>query len=202
MEKDEKTDKIMISDDARQYLGIAIYHALCWIHEIRLYKKLNPLIDYHRIQLLEFLTRVWAFYDLLDRFRENPDEEEKERLETEFDELFSTETGYEELDKRIALTKEKKEELLLVLRFPEIPLHNNPAELALREPVVKRKISNGTRSEDGKAAWENLMSVQDTCRKQGVSFFDYIKDIFSGKRAMTRLAHLISQNASLKPTFY
>ncbi|MEA2033131.1 MAG: hypothetical protein U9N41_06065, partial [Euryarchaeota archaeon] len=89
-----------------------------------------------------------------------------------------------------------------VLRFPEIPLHNNPAELALREPVVKRKISNGTRSEDGKAAWENLMSVQDTCRKQGVGFFDYIKDIFSGKRAMTRLAHLISQNASLKPTFY
>lgn len=202
LEQDEKTDKIMISDDARQYLGIAVYHALCWMHEIRLYKKLNPLIDYHRIQLLAFLTRVWAFYDLLDRFRENPDEEEKERLETEFDELFSTETGYEELDKRIALTKEKKEELLLVLRFPEIPLHNNPAELALREPVVKRKISNGTRSEDGKAAWENLMSVQDTCRKQGVGFFDYIKDIFSGKRAMTRLAHLISQNASLKSTFY
>ena len=55
-------------------------------------------------------------------------------METEFDELFSTETRYEELDKRIALTKKKKEELLLVLRFPEIPLHNNPAELALREP--------------------------------------------------------------------
>jgi hypothetical protein len=113
-----------------------------------------------------------------------------------------TQETKEERDKRIALTKEKKEELLLVLRFPEIPLHNNPAELALREPVVKRKISNGTRSEDGKAAGENLMSVRDTCRKQGVGFFDYIKDIFSGKRAMTRLAHLISPNASLKPTFY
>jgi len=73
--------------------------------------------------------------------------------------LFSTETGYDELDKRIALTKEKKEELLLVLWFPEIPIHNNPTELALRELVVKRKISNGTRSEDGKAAWENQMSI-------------------------------------------
>ncbi|MDI6886362.1 MAG: transposase [archaeon] len=202
LKKDEKTDKIMISDDARQYPGIAVYHALCWIHQIRLYKKLNPLIDYHRIQLQEFLTRVWAFYDLLDRFRENPGDEEKEKLENEFDELFSTETGYEELDKRIALTKEKKEELLLVLRFPEIPLHNNPAELALREPVVKRKISNGTRSEDGKTAWEKMMSILDTCKKQGVGFFDYIRDIFSGKRAMTRLAHLISRNASQKPTFY
>ena len=28
------------------------------------------------------------------------------------------------------------------------------------------------------------------------------KTVESGKRAMTRLAHLISQNASLKPTFY
>jgi len=194
LKKDEKTDKIVISDDARQYQEIAVYHALCWIHEIRLYKKLNPLIDYHRVQLKKFLTRVWAFYDLLDRFRKNPDEEEKGKLETEFDELFSTETGYEELDKRIALTKKKKKELLLVLRFPEIPLHNNPAELALREPVVKRKISYGTRSEDGKAAWENMMSILDTCKKQMVGFFDYIRDTFSGKHAMTRLAQLISRN--------
>ena len=28
----------MISDDARQYQDIAVYHALCWIHEIRLYE--------------------------------------------------------------------------------------------------------------------------------------------------------------------
>ena len=49
------------------------------------YKKLNPLIDHHRVQLKikKFLTRVWAFYDLSDRFRRNPDEEEKGKLETE-----------------------------------------------------------------------------------------------------------------------
>ena len=202
LDEGEKIDKIMITDDARQYLNIALYHALCWIHEIRLYKKLNPLIDYHRILLQEFLTRVWAFYDRLNDFRKNPDENEKEILGNEFDMLFSTETGYEELDKRIALTKEKKEELLLVLWFPEIPIHNNPAELALRELVIKRKISNGTRSEDGKAAWENQMSILDTCRKLGVSFFEYIMDIFSGRYAMPRLAYLISQNTSLKTTFY
>jgi len=85
LKKDEKTDKIVISDDARQYQEIGVYHALCWIHEIRLYKKLKPLIDYHRVQLKikKFLTRVWAFYDLLDRFRKNLIEEEKGKLETE-----------------------------------------------------------------------------------------------------------------------
>lgn len=41
LKKDEKTDKIVISDDARQYQEIAVYHALCWIHEIRLYNTRN-----------------------------------------------------------------------------------------------------------------------------------------------------------------
>ena len=164
-----KLDKLLLTDDARQYLGIAIWHALCWIHEIRLYKKLNPVIDFHRFLLEKFISDLWDYYDKLNKYRDKPDQNAKEELGKEFDKLFSKKTGYEELDKRIALTKEKKEELLLVLKFPEILLHNNPAELALREGVVKRKISNGTRSDDGKAAWENMMSIMDTCRKHGIA---------------------------------
>jgi hypothetical protein len=165
-----------------------------------LYKKLNPVIDFHRFLLEKFISNLWDYYDKLNKYREKSNEKVKEELEKEFDKLFSKKTGYDELDKRIALTKEKKEELLLVLKFPEILLHNNPAELALREGVVKRKISNGTRSDDGKAAWENMMSIMDTCRKHGISLFDYVKDIFSGKREMTRLSALIAQKASMNPT--
>jgi uncharacterized small protein (DUF1192 family) len=199
---EETLEKILLSDDAKQYLGIAFWNALCWVHEIRLYKKLNPVIDFHRFLLEKFISDLWDYYDKLNEYKENPDEKVKEELEKEFDRLFAKKTGYDELDKRIALTREKKERLLMVLKFPEIPLHNNPAELALREGVVKRKISNGTRSEDGKAAWENMLSIMDTCRKHGVSFYDYLKDIFSGKREMTRLATLIAQKASENPTLY
>jgi 5-methylcytosine-specific restriction endonuclease McrA len=196
LKKSEKIDKIMISDDAKQFLEIAIYHALCWIHEIRLYTKLNPFLDWHRTKLRNFLELLWVFYEQLKRYKENPDKMRKEALEQEFEELFSTKTGYEELDKRIELTRGKKERLLLVLEYPQIPLHNNPAEIALRELVIKRKISIGTRSEDGRVAWENMMSLLDTCRKQGISFFGYLKDIFSAEYAMPRLSLLISQNAS------
>ena len=197
---DKTLEKILLSDDARQYLGIAVWHALCWVHEIRLYKKLNPVIDFHRFLLERFISNLWDYYDKLNEYKDKPDEKVKEELDKEFDSLFSKKTGYDELDKRIALTREKKEELLLVLKFPEIPLHNNPAELALREGVVKRKISNGTRSDDGKAAWENMMSIMDTCRKHGISLFDYIKDIFSEKREMTKLSTLIAKKASVNPT--
>ena len=198
----ETLEKILLSDDARQYLGIAIWHALCWVHEIRLFKKLNPVIDFHRFLLENFISNLWDYYDKLNEYRDKPDEKVKAELEKEFDLLFSIKTGYDDLDKRIALTKEKKDELLLVLKFPKIPLHNNPAELALREGVVKRKISNGTRSDDGKAAWENMLTIMDTCRKQSLSYFEYIKDILSGKREMTKLSALIATKATMDSIQY
>jgi Transposase IS66 family len=196
IDPEEVINKILISDDARQFWLVAIYQALCWIHEIRHYKKLSPSLQYNRKILHDFLTGLWDFYDLLDVYRNNPSEDDKDILTKQFDDIFSTKTGYDDLDKRIALTREKKTKLLLVLDFPEIPLHNNPAEIALREMVIKRKISYGTRSEDGKTAWENMFSIRDTCRKLGVNFMEYVKDIFSGEYKMPRLADLIRQKAS------
>jgi hypothetical protein len=196
LDSEEVIKKILISDDARQFWLVAIYQALCWIHEIRHYKKLSPFLEYNQKILHDFLTELWGFYDQLNKYRDNPSEEQKEILIQKFDDLFSTKTGYDDLDRRIALTCEKKKKLLLVLDFPEIPLHNNPAEIALREFVIKKKISYGTRSEDGKIAWENMMSLLDTSRKHGVSFFEYVKDIFSGEYKMPRLADLIQQKAS------
>jgi hypothetical protein len=45
-----------------------------------------------------------------------------------------------------------------------------------------------------------MMSIMDTCRKHGISLYEYIKDIFSGNREMTRLSILIAQKASVDPT--
>jgi len=58
--------------------------------------------------------------------------EERLQLETKFDDLFSNHTGYDALDQRIAKTKAKNNSLLLVLQYPELPLHNNASELGVR----------------------------------------------------------------------
>jgi len=188
----EKTDKIMVTDDAGQFSEISSLHALCWIHEIRHYKKLNPFLNQHHIVLDRFLKKVWNFYKLLKKYKEDPTEKRKIYVKRRFNSLFSTKTGYGELDHRIALTKGKETELLRVLDYPTTPLHNNTAEIAVREEVIKRKISYGTRSEDGRTAWENMLSILDTCRKQGVSFFEYVRDIFSNKYSMPRLSELVA----------
>jgi len=82
---------------------------------------------------------------------------------------------------------------LVVLDHPEVPIHNNTAEIAVREGVIKRKISRGTRSEAGKIAWENMLSIMDTCRKLGISFYEYLQDVYSNNYSLLTLAELINK---------
>jgi len=70
-----------------------------------------------------------------------PDEETKLALEKLFDDIFATETCSEVLDAALRRVAKNKEELLLVLDRPDIPLHNNLSERDIREYVKKRKIS-------------------------------------------------------------
>jgi regulator of replication initiation timing/transposase-like protein len=186
-----QTDKPIITDDAGQYIDVSSHHALCWIHEIRYYNKMSPFLNHHKSVLDMFLTEIWKFYELLTQYKENPNQNMKMYLQEKFDLIFSTVTGYETLDKRIAMTKKKKDELLLVLDYPRVPLHNNLAEIAVREGVIKRKIRYGTRSELGRLAWENMLSIMDTCRKLRVSFYRYVLDIFSDSYSMPRLSDLM-----------
>ena len=116
-------------------------------------------------------------------------------LERYFDRLFATRTGYDELDKLIARTQSKKRQLLMVLIHPEIPLHNNAAELGARQRVRKRKISFGPRVNDGVQAWDTFMSLVATTKKLGVNFHDYVLDRIIGAGQILPLSDLIEAQA-------
>jgi hypothetical protein len=187
--------KLLICDDAPQFKLITDELSLCWIHDGRHYKKLIPHLAYHRQLLDDFRKCYWDLYHQLLLYREHPTAEDSIRLTSEFDELFSTVTGYDALDERIAKTKAKQESMLMVLQHPEIPLHNNSAELTARKRVRRRKISFGTRSQDGTKAWDTFATLEATAKKLGVSFYEYIYDRISGAYRMPGLADLISTQA-------
>ena len=86
-----------------------------------------------------------------------------------------------------------------MLDFPEVPLGNNEAARALREYVVKRKISQSTRTEAGTQSWEIFLALVDSCRKQGVNFYQYILERISKTFEMSSLATLIEQKSQLCP---
>lgn len=93
----------------------------------------------------------------------------------------------------MSLTFQKKKDLLTVLDYPEVPLHNNLSENGIREMVIKRKISGGVETEDGVKAWENNMSILGTCKKLGVCFYDFMKGVYS-RNVTINLRNLILNN--------
>jgi hypothetical protein len=185
----------LVCDDAPQFRGVTDELALCWIHEGRHYKKLTPYLPQHQALLDQFRGRFWAYYRQLLAYRERPNAAERTGLEAAFDTLFATETGYRLLDERIALTRAKKDGLLLVLEHPELPLHNNPAELAARRRVRKRDVSFGPRSPAGRAAWDTFHTLAATAQQLGVSFYHYLRDRLTGHGQLPRLADLITERA-------
>ncbi len=191
--------RLLICDDAPQFKLVTEALALCWVHDGRLYKKLEPSIPYHRHLLDSFLDQYWDFYKQLLTYKQHPTIDEHSRLGKEFDKLFSTETEYYALDQRIAKTMDKKPSMLMVLDHPEIPLHNNPAELAARKRVRKRVVSFGTRTNDGTTAWDTFMSLSATAKKLGINFYNYLYDRISGAFQIPSLADIISHRAQQLP---
>ncbi len=187
--------RLLLCDDAKQFKLVADELALCWIHDGRHYQTLDPCVAQHGQWLDQFRERYWDYYKELRAYRQAPTPEQATQLRDQFDELFSTVTGYEALDQRIAKTKANKVYLLMVLDHPEIPLHNNTAELGARTRVRKRVVSYGPRSEQGAKAWDTMETLLGTAKKLGVNFFHYIRDRVSGAKKMMSLAELINQRA-------
>ncbi len=90
--------------------------ALCWIHEGRHYKKLNPLVASHQKLLEDFLDDFWDYYRKLLAYKDSPCAESAEELRTEFAQMFGQKSAYQQLDERKRLTAAKISELLLVAR--------------------------------------------------------------------------------------
>jgi Transposase IS66 family len=189
--------RLLVCDDAPQFTLITEELALCWVHEGRHYKKLMPSIPSHQGLLEVFVQRFWAYYAQLLAYRKQPTPEEARRLTEEFETLCATVTGYQALDERIAKTRAKQSCLLMVLAHPEIPLHNNPAELGARARVRKRDVSFGPRTHEGARAWDTFMTLAATATKLGVSFYHYIHDRISGTSQMPSLADLIGERAKM-----
>jgi hypothetical protein len=202
---------ILLSDDAPQFKLLTQEHALCWIHDGRHYKKLNPIVPKFREKLEQFRGQYWDYYAELFNYKKEPSSIEAKRLRLKFDRLFSTKTGYAQLDNRISKTKAKKDELLVVLSHPELPLHNNAAELAARSQARSRDVSLQTKSEAGTKAKDTFLTItqieakvfarKNFCidaKKLGVRVYEYVYDRVSGANEQPSLAQLIRQKNKTK----
>lgn len=182
-------DLVIMSDDAGQFN--ILLHALCWIHTDRVFQRILPLNKRHDKELNWVHTQIWELFYDLKQYKLKPDKSLKTAIDAHFDELCRTRTSFETLNQALKRLSKNKKELLLVLERPDIPLHNNLSEADIREYVIKRKISGSTRSKNGQRCRDTFISLKKTCRKQGISFWEFINDRISNKNLIPYLAELL-----------
>ena len=72
--------------------------------------------------------------------------------------------------------RENGQSYFTFITTPQIDPTNNCAEQAIRFVVIYRKVSQGTRSENGRLACERFFTVIATCARQGRSAFEFTRD--------------------------
>jgi hypothetical protein len=195
MEQGVSSDLVILSDGAPQF--DVLVHASCWVHAERPLARVVPYNEAHRAALEQVRQQIWELYKDLKVYRTQPGPVAKTSLESRFDALVGQKTDYPtSIGSALKEMREHKADLLRVLERPEVPLHNNGTESIIRGYVKTRKISGSTRSGAGRRCRDTFASLKKTCRKLGVSFWDYLRDRLLGLGTIPRLAALIKERAA------
>jgi hypothetical protein len=78
--------------------------------------------------------------------------------------------------------------IVAFVRNPHLPPTNNDAERALRLAVIARRLSFGTRTQEGSAAYAASLSVIETCRRRRIDPWPYIASVLA--RARNGIRHI------------
>ena len=165
-------DTVIVSDGAGQFdVG---QHAACWVHAERLVHKLDAFTEDRRVAKEAIRDRIWTLYADLKAYARAPTPAAKTGLAARFDAIFTTKTCFVTLDRLLKRLHAKKADLLMVLERPSTPLHTNGSESDIRSHVTRRKVSGGTRSDQGRDCRDAFLGLMKTCAKQSVRFWDYL----------------------------
>ena len=185
---------VILSDDAGQF--DILVHALCWIHVERNLQKIHVYTEQQRHELDQVLKSFWKLYQQFKTYRHKPNEKKKRQVIKSFNAICNWQTQWLSLKKGLDKLKRYKQELLVVLEHPQVPLHNNQSERDIREYVKKRKISGSTRSENGRKARDTFTSLKKTCRKMNISFWDYLNDRLTMANKINYLPDLLVERTA------
>jgi transposase len=174
---------VLSSDDYSAYNGYAVKaQQKCLAHLRRHFKKLIKLPGLHNQEIgAKFISLIDEGFQNYALFQQTQNIEQFLSWTSEFKvkvassiDLWIARAGGE-ASKLLRSLRHKTAQWWYFLDHPEIPPDNNLAERTLRLAVTKRKVSGGSRSMERFQDTANLLTVIQTCRRQGRSvmkFFD------------------------------
>lgn len=98
-----------------------------------------------------------------------------DKLYQRLDELLKWPNPNSILKEIIEKVDRQRPHILTFVEYEGVPCHNNFAEGLIRKGVLKRKVSFGSKSQQGAEAYAILLSINTTCQLRNISFVDFLK---------------------------
>lgn len=192
-----KHDRTIVRDSYSAYSKIAGTHQLCFAHPLREARDAAAYGDPAARRFHAKLQAIYRYAEIVSEAREALTKKvytsEIGGIAKRLSDLTKGESKNPEvthLKRRIARDKER---LLTFLHRPGVEPTNNRAERAIRPAVVVRKISGGSRSDDGANAHAVITSVDRSKEHFGVrALIDLLREAACAARHRIALEPLLS----------
>ncbi len=186
----EEFDGVVVSDFYGAYNVYQGPHQRCWVHLLRAIHQLKERYP-QDLALAKWAQGVREVYDRAQAYpgpdprlpgvvqqaqRVKQQREYEQELGTLCQPHVKTSAPMRVLCQRV---ERFLPELFTFVAEPQAPADNNAAERSLRPPVVSRKISGGTRSEQGSETKSILASLFGTWRLQGRDPYQAVRRVLT-----------------------
>ena len=192
----QKYNGILMHDHETALYKYGLDHVECLVHLIRYLTK-NSEDTGHKWsnKMISLLLSIHEYRKrLIEKGESAMDEATIKRLESRYDELLQEaeterKTGICKL--RWALKEEKallnrmkkyKRNHLLFIHDFGVSFDNNMSERDLRKCKNRQKMSGGFRTKKGKAVFCTVLTITETCKRQGKDLMEAFRMIFRGKQ--------------------
>ena len=175
-----KYQGILVSDFYSGYDSVECRQQKCWVHLIRDLNddlQANPMDREYEGFVLEVRNLIVSIMESVQKYGL------KSRYLNKFTKQVDVFYKNVIVDKRyksdLVLTYQKrflryKNGLFTFLTEDDVPWHNNTAERALRPFAIQRDISKSPFNDSATRDYLTLLSIRQTCRFQGKSFFKFL----------------------------
>jgi transposase len=171
---------VLVRDDYGGYTKLPLMHQSCWAHLLRNSheESVYPNASAEVKKLHEKLKRM---FDEISEILKKPFDIEKRQKEHGrflqiIRKIIESEYQHEDVKRIQTRITNQNANLLTALIKENVPLTNNLAERALRPLVVIRKISGGSKSQNGASTLAVIMSILQTLQLQNKPLIPSLKE--------------------------
>jgi len=173
---------LLIVDGWKAYNNILCAKQTCMAH---IFRKIRAFIDdYPQYRsILKFylkLRKIIRDGEKLQKKRHDLEEvifqRRLEKLKERLHDLLTWKNPNTVLEDVIKKVQRQKDHILTFIEHDGAEHHNNYGEYIIKKGVLKRKISGGSKSEEGFRAYASLQSIAMTCQLRKISFTNFMKE--------------------------